>query len=73
MSAIGSEKKQKMSSGVIEQENPIIDPIIQLTVPGVLHHQQEMPVAETAVLKMEVKVTVGVWHLLFVFACFHFS
>lgn len=57
MSAIGSEKKQKMSSGAAEQENPNPDQALQLKTRGIVHPVQEMPAMDTAVFKIGVTVT----------------
>ncbi|VDO29434.1 unnamed protein product [Onchocerca flexuosa] len=46
VSAIGSEKKQKMSSSATEQENTIPDQALNL--PGIVHSVQEVPVIDTA-------------------------
>lgn len=55
MSAIGSEKKQKMSSGAIEQESSNPDVVLQLKAPGTVHLPQEIPDIDTTVFKIGVK------------------
>uniref|UniRef100_A0A0R3RZW7 Protein kinase domain-containing protein n=1 Tax=Elaeophora elaphi TaxID=1147741 RepID=A0A0R3RZW7_9BILA len=57
VSAIGSEKKQKMSSGATEQENPNTDQALQLKTSGILHPPQEISAADMAVLQIGVEVT----------------
>ncbi|EJD73951.1 KH domain-containing protein [Loa loa] len=52
VSAIGSEKKQKMSSGAAEQENPNPDQALQLRTPGIVYPMQEMPAVDAAVLNI---------------------
>ncbi|KAM3726621.1 Ankyrin repeat and KH domain-containing protein mask [Dirofilaria immitis] len=50
VSAIGSEKKQKMSAGVAEQENTNSDQTLQL--PGIVHPAQEISTADTGAVKI---------------------
>ncbi|KAL3981526.1 Ankyrin repeats (3 copies) family protein [Acanthocheilonema viteae] len=52
VSAIGSEKKQKMSSGAVEQENPNPDQVPQLKTPGTVLPPPEVPVVDIAALKI---------------------
>uniref|UniRef100_A0A8R1TVW6 ANK_REP_REGION domain-containing protein n=1 Tax=Onchocerca volvulus TaxID=6282 RepID=A0A8R1TVW6_ONCVO len=52
VSAIGSEKKQKMSSGAAEQENTNPDQALHL--PGIVHPVQEVPVTDTAAAAVKI-------------------
>uniref|UniRef100_A0A915PNI7 K Homology domain-containing protein n=1 Tax=Setaria digitata TaxID=48799 RepID=A0A915PNI7_9BILA len=52
MSAIGSEKKQKMS-GVIEQDSPNLGQIAQPKTSGLVHQIQEISVMDTGVPKTD--------------------
>uniref|UniRef100_A0AAF5PWA4 K Homology domain-containing protein n=1 Tax=Wuchereria bancrofti TaxID=6293 RepID=A0AAF5PWA4_WUCBA len=47
VSAIGSEKKQKMSSGATEQENSNPNQTAQLKTPGIVYSAQEMQSTDT--------------------------